>query len=176
MSIIKTPEDEFIQELEGYLNTKFDKYSVSRIHGYLGDYRNNIPDKAPIVIKQERVIYRELKSKDIIVPNPEYKVISPMGIINKVLDATGLTMKQLTGKERYLSLIVARHVSMYMIRDICGLTTSNIGKIFNRDHTTVMHAISHVLNMVHVGNQQYIKLIGYINFHLLTEEEEKKSA
>lgn len=175
MSIIKTPEDEFIQSLEGYLNTKFDKYSVSRIHGYLGDYRNNIPDKAPIVIKQDRVIFRELKSKEIITSTPVYNIISPMEIVNKVLDATGLTMKELTGRERYLRLIVARHVCMYMIRDICGLTTSSIGKIFNRDHTTVMHAISHVMNMVDVGNQPYIKLIGYINFHLLTEEE-KKSA
>lgn len=176
MSIIKTPEDEFIQELEGYLNTKFDKYSVSRIHGYLGNYRNNLPDKEPIVIKQDRIIFRELRSKEIIVTNPkEYKVVSPMEVINKVLDATGITMKELTGRERYLRLITARHVAMYMIRDICGLTTGNIGKIFNRDHTTVIHAISHVLNMIHVGNQPYIKLIGYINFHLLTEEE-KKSA
>jgi chromosomal replication initiation ATPase DnaA len=166
MSLVKTPEDEFVHELEGYLDIKFDKYSLTKITGLLSNYRNSLPDSEPIVIKAEKIVYREFKTREQIPPMPEYKTISPMEIINKVLDATGLTMKELTGKERYQRIIVGRHVAMYVIRDVCGLTVVNIGKLFNRDHTTVIHGISNVMSMIETGSEAHIKLIGYINYHL----------
>lgn len=43
MSLFKSPEEEFIDALEGYMDTKFDNYSVNRISNYLKKYKDKIP-------------------------------------------------------------------------------------------------------------------------------------
>lgn len=45
------------------------------------------------------------------------------------------------GKERTHSISHARQDCMRMIRDHTSLSLPQIGRIFNRDHTTVLHGI-----------------------------------
>ena len=174
MSLITTPEEEFIQELEGYLDTKFDKYSVSRIRTYLSNYKSSFPSqlmKEPEVIVRDRIVYRQLRTKDIQHKEVIVNNILPNQILNLITTATGLTLKQLTGKDRHVNIVLARHVAMYVIRDVCGETLKQVGQIFNRDHTTVLYSISHVIQMIEVENPAYLKLIGYCNFHLSVPEK-----
>jgi len=172
MSLVKTPEDEFVHELEGYLDIKFDKYSLNKVNGFMAKYKATVIDQNPNVIIQEKVVYRQLKTHEI--PPPEILIVEPYQILSKICDATGLSVKQITGRNRKAELVLARHVAMYVIRDVSGQTLSSIARMFNRDHTTVIYAISHVINMIEVGSPQYTKLIGYVNFHL--SHEAKKSA
>ena len=45
------------------------------------------------------------------------------------------------GTKRNKEIAQARHITIYLIRDITEMSFPNIGKIFDRDHTTVMASI-----------------------------------
>ena len=66
-------------------------------------------------------------------------------IINVVADYYNLTASQLTGKIRTGQIALARHIAMYLIRDMLDVSLKKIGDMFGgKDHTTVMSAISKV--------------------------------
>lgn len=46
--------------------------------------------------------------------------------------------EDVTGKKRNKEIAHARHVSIYMIREITEISFPNIGKLFDRDHSTAM--------------------------------------
>lgn len=67
-------------------------------------------------------------------------------IINVVADYYNLTPSQLLGKIRTNQIAIARHVAMYLIKDMIKDTSlAQIGRTFGgKDHTTVMNAIEKV--------------------------------
>ncbi len=50
----------------------------------------------------------------------------------------GITKEDLIGKNRSREIAQARHVTIYLIRKITEMSLPNIGKLFNRDHTTAL--------------------------------------
>ena len=52
-----------------------------------------------------------------------------------------VTKADLVGKSRVKEVAQARHVAIYLIRSIIEMSQPNIGKLFNRDHTTVISSI-----------------------------------
>ena len=77
--------------------------------------------------------------KILFVPHP--KLRQHAQTIDKV------TEKEIIGKSRKMELVEARQISMYLCRDIMGLSLNNIGVYFGgRDHTTVMHAVKTINN------------------------------
>lgn len=50
----------------------------------------------------------------------------------------------LTGKSRVKEVANARHVAIYLIRTITEMSFPNIGKLFNRDHSTIISSIEAV--------------------------------
>jgi chromosomal replication initiator protein len=62
-------------------------------------------------------------------------------IINDVCDFYGLTPIQVKGKSRLRGFVKARFISMYLLRRRTGLTLKEIGRMFHRDHTSIIHAI-----------------------------------
>ena len=71
--------------------------------------------------------------------------INGQKIISIVADYYNLTPSQITGKERNAQLVLARHLSMYLIRKYIDIPLKKIGEMFGgKDHTTVMSAITKV--------------------------------
>ena len=71
--------------------------------------------------------------------------LSEQKIINVVADYYNLTASQLTGKIRTGQIALARHIAMYLIRNMLDVPLKKIGDMFGgKDHTTVMSAISKV--------------------------------
>ena len=50
----------------------------------------------------------------------------------------GISKEDLLGTRRTREIAQARHISIYLIRKVTEMSLPNIGKIFGRDHTTVM--------------------------------------
>lgn len=50
----------------------------------------------------------------------------------------------LVGKKRNRNIIYARQIAMYLCRQLLDLPFNDIGKKFNRDHSTVMYSVSNV--------------------------------
>lgn len=56
----------------------------------------------------------------------------------------GIAKNDIVGKSRVKDVAQARHVAIYLIRNITEMSLPNIGKMFNRDHSTVMSSIDTV--------------------------------
>ena len=71
--------------------------------------------------------------------------INEQKIINIVADYYNLTPSHLTGKIRTGQIALARHIAMYLIREVLDVSLKKIGEAFGgRDHTTVMNGIEKV--------------------------------
>ena len=76
-------------------------------------------------------------------PNPAE--VSIEAIQRQVADHFSLTQEQLTGKGRKQGVVTARHIAMFLVRSLIGSHFTTIGLHFgNRDHSTVIHAVSTV--------------------------------
>ncbi len=70
-------------------------------------------------------------------------------IINVVADYYNLSPAQITGKIRTSQIALARHIAMYLSRDVLDAQYTKIGEAFGgKDHATVMSAISKVGKML----------------------------
>ena len=54
--------------------------------------------------------------------------------------------------------MLARQVAMHLIRELTGLSLQDIGAIFDRDHTTVMHATEKVKESIQ-SSLQFAEII-----------------
>ena len=72
------------------------------------------------------------------------KLITEDRIIEVVGDYYHLTENQIKSKVRTSQIALARQICMYLCRTIVGTPFLKIGKIFGRDHSTVMTACEKV--------------------------------
>ena len=71
--------------------------------------------------------------------------LSPKKIIKAVADYYGLTRQQITSKTRTKNIANARHISIYLCRQLLDIPYIKIGDEFGgRDHSTIMSACSKV--------------------------------
>ena len=74
---------------------------------------------------------------------PSPSELSIEAIQQQVADHFNLTQEQLTGRGRTQEVATARHIAMFLIRDLIDSHFTTIGLHFgNRDHSTVIHAVS----------------------------------
>ena len=70
-------------------------------------------------------------------------------VIEATADMFGLTVDELCGKSRSRPLVTARQVAMYVLREMTDFSYPAIGRAFgDRDHTTVMHAVSKISELM----------------------------
>jgi chromosomal replication initiator protein len=65
-------------------------------------------------------------------------------ILSETAAYFGLEPADLASKSRSRQLTQARHVAMYLLRELTGLSLIRIGETFNRDHTTALHGIKKI--------------------------------
>jgi chromosomal replication initiator protein len=73
--------------------------------------------------------------------------ITPQVVLEAAADMFGLTVEDVTGKARTRDLVDARHIAMYVCRQLTNppLSFPQIAKAFGgRDHTTVMNAVQRI--------------------------------
>ena len=90
------------------------------------------------VIRAVRELIRE---KDSFIP-------SPQEIIEETGKYYGIDPDMIRGQSRVKELVLARQISMYLIRRITNLSLSDIGKEYGRDHSTVVHSLEKMDKLV----------------------------
>lgn len=73
---------------------------------------------------------------------------TPDDIIEETAKCYGFTSEELKGKKRDTGVVLARQVAMYLVRQILNLSAPEIGSIFNKDHTTVLHSINKIASEI----------------------------
>lgn len=69
-------------------------------------------------------------------------------IVLAVLDYYNLSWRQLCRRDRTTSLRWPRQVIMYLLKKNTSLKLKDIGAIFDFDHSTVIHAVQKVQDMI----------------------------
>jgi chromosomal replication initiator protein len=71
--------------------------------------------------------------------------VTPKLILDATAEMFGLSVDDLRGKSRSRPLVTARQIAMYVLRELTDFSYPAIGREFgDRDHTTVMHAVSKI--------------------------------
>jgi chromosomal replication initiator protein len=82
--------------------------------------------------------------------------ITPQVILDATSETFGFTVEELCGPNRRRPLVTARQVSMYVFRELTDFSYPAIGRVFGgRDHSTVMHAVEKVTNLMKERHQIY---------------------
>lgn len=73
--------------------------------------------------------------------------------VDKIFSAVekkySIKKSDLVGKSRVKEIVNARHVTIYLIRTITEMSYPNIGKLFNRDHATIISSEENVRKKIH---------------------------
>ena len=89
------------------------------------------------------------KTKDIlsdIMTGPMPENVKIEKILSSVAKKYGISVDDLKGKKRSREIAMARHIAIYIIRTIVEKSYPDIGKIFNRDHSTVLASYDLIAN------------------------------
>ena len=104
---------------------------------------NNMPLDLPNI---SRAIDDMFKSEGNALPTPNL-------IIAQVCKFYSVDESHLRGTLRNRGTAEARQIAMYLIRKLTNLSLPDIGKEFNRDHTTALHAVRKVESALKEGNE-----------------------
>lgn len=77
---------------------------------------------------------------------------SVAAIQDAVCATFGITRTELLSSSRTPRIAKARHMAMYVSRQLTGLSLAEIAREFNRDHSTVLHAIRRIDNDLTPGS------------------------
>lgn len=73
--------------------------------------------------------------------------VKPYDIIKTVADFYHIKQSAIRGKVRVQSIVKARHIAMYFLKEDLHLPYMEVGRWFsNRDHTSAMHALRKITN------------------------------
>ncbi len=82
--------------------------------------------------------------------------ITPQMILEATSETFGFTIDELKGPNRRRPLVTARQIGMYVFRDMTDFSYPAIAREFGgRDHTTVMHAVEKITNLMKERHQIY---------------------
>lgn len=69
-------------------------------------------------------------------------------IIEKVANHYQLEIKDIKGKSRKRAIVKARFISIYLIKNGTSLKLKTIADMIGRDHTSVIHALQTIQNVL----------------------------
>ena len=82
--------------------------------------------------------------------------ITPQVILDATSETFGFSVEELCGPNRRRPLVTARQVSMYVFRELTDFSYPAIGREFGgRDHSTVMHAVEKIADLMKERHQIY---------------------
>ncbi len=80
---------------------------------------------------------------------------SPELIVAEVGSYFALSREDLVSKSRSRPLTTARHIAMYLLRELSGLSLIKIGELFDRDHSTALHGIKKIEKLMPARDVTY---------------------
>ena len=91
---------------------------------------------------------------------------TPSLIIGQVCKFYSIDESVLRGTQRAKNTAEARQVAIYLIRKLTNLSTTDIGKELNKDHSTVIYSINKVEQMLASGDENLQNHIRDINANI----------
>jgi len=86
--------------------------------------------------------------------------IKPKEVIDTVADFYHLKASQLKSQTRVKEIALPRQVLMYLLRVELNLPLEKVGEILGRDHTTVMHGVDKIVNLLRENEDIRVEISG----------------
>lgn len=80
-------------------------------------------------------------------------------LLRLICDMAGVTIEQLKSRNRGRTLVMARYVFYHYARLYLNMTYKDIGDVFGNDHSTVLHGISMIKDMIEIEDEAYMSLL-----------------
>jgi chromosomal replication initiator protein len=84
--------------------------------------------------------------RDLVAPGHSGRTATPNAILAAIARYFGVRVDDLKGRARHKQIVVPRQIAMYLLCEDAHLSTPDVGRLLNRDHTTVMHGMKQVAN------------------------------
>jgi len=73
-----------------------------------------------------------------------HTVPTEQAVLQAVCQRFGLTTQDILGDQRSREVLMARQIAMYLLRERAQLPLQQIGQMFGKNHSTVLHAYNRV--------------------------------
>ena len=83
---------------------------------------------------------------------PVVRIPSLAEIRREVCEYFKITQAEMMGSRRNASTVLARHFAYYIARSLTGASLTQIGRAYKRDHSSVIHAIGKMEELVLVNS------------------------
>jgi hypothetical protein len=80
-------------------------------------------------------------------------MLTKENLLSVVSFVSGIPENEIRGQNRARGLVLCRHCYYYIAREKMGLKLAEIGSVFGSDHTTVIHGINKVKDMISIGDE-----------------------
>ncbi len=121
------------EQLRNWLISSFPKNPILALQALI--FRSK--GVTPSLIFAEKIL-KDLLEKE------KQESLTPEKIIKKVAAHYGITSEDLLGKSQMKTIALPRRVAMYYCRQNLKLTFQAIGKVFSKDHSTVMSSCKQI--------------------------------
>ncbi|MGO3152000.1 MAG: chromosomal replication initiator protein DnaA [Galactobacter sp.] len=92
-------------------------------------------NRQPVTVDVAEKVLKDL------ITDEDTQVITPQSIVANTAEYFELTIDELNSKSRTRTLVTARQIAMYLLRELTDMSLPKIGEMMGgRDHTTVIHA------------------------------------
>jgi hypothetical protein len=134
----RTPEDEFVAQYNSTRETHLSPFEETRLRSLLVKYKSVVvkPVKRNNRPTQQEMSFRRKFSFPMNATESE----KANHIMTIVSDYLSIERQQLPKKGRQELYVYARRICMHFIYITTSMSLKGVGKIFNRDHTTVLHS------------------------------------
>jgi len=124
----------------------------------------NREKRAIEIIKDAEIAISELYGRGVkLIEAPiEITKFEAQQIVDIVVSVTGVSIEKIMSKDRTLKIAAPRQLICYFLRQHCGMSLKDIGHYMRRDHTSVIHAIRLVKDMICVNDVKYAPLVSQI--------------
>jgi chromosomal replication initiator protein len=90
------------------------------------------------------------------IPDTTQVKVTVEHILSVVSTSTGISVTEIRGDKRSRNIVLARHLAMYLARELTDISLPRIGERFGgRDHTTVLHAVEKMTKLVKQDREMY---------------------
>ena len=83
---------------------------------------------------------------------PVVRIPSLSEIRREICDYFKITQHELMSSRRKASLVLARHLTYFIARNLTGASLTQIGRAYRRDHSSVVHAVAKMEELVKVNS------------------------
>jgi hypothetical protein len=90
-------------------------------------------------------------------------MLTKENLLSVIAFVSGLPEDAIKGQNRARGLVLCRHAYYYIARKNMGLKLAEIGLFFGSDHTTVIHGINKVKDMISIGDEITCNFIEQVN-------------